>query len=167
MSELDPLPPRYPAPPVNLKPISSWKWIASIAGVLALCAAIVFVYKSFKGVMRQADPLIAGLHAKMVRGDDAGIFADSDPSYRQRVGEGKSDAIFKKIHDQLGAPRTATCFSQQMPSDTQLGTVLILSCSTTFDRGIGSEAMMMRKSDSGYRMMTYSLQSSVLSVTSD
>jgi hypothetical protein len=54
-----------------------------------------------------------------------------------------------------------------MPSDTQLGTVLILSCSTTFDRGIGSEAMMMRKSDSGYRMMTYSLQSSVLSVTSD
>jgi hypothetical protein len=166
MSQFDPPPPRfYPAPPPELKPIAPWIWIASIVGVLALCAAAIPLYKSYNSIKaqtQQANDLLAGLHAKMIQADDAGIFAASDPLYQQEVGEAKSDALFDNIRQQLGAPRSSIYVGEKTLTDPKYGSVLSLTFSTRFDLGTGREIFTLRKSDSGYRMLRYVVRSKEL-----
>jgi hypothetical protein len=162
MSEGDPAARRYyPAPPVpaaEMKPISKWVWIASAVFVLLLCAAIIPVYRFFNAQWHEADPLIAGLHQKMAKSDDEGIFAKSDPLY-QTVGRKMSDRLFDRVRDQLGAPQSSELLNQDVSADSTAGSVLTLTLSTTFDKGTGVETLKLHKTKGVYRMIGYSVLS--------
>ena len=170
MSEGDPRPvvtqpqaparyyPLPPAPAAEMKPISKWVWIGSVILVLALCGAMIPVYRYLGAQWHEADPLIAGLHQKMVRGDDAGIFAESDPLY-QTVGREMSDRLFDRVRDQLGAPQSTELLNQDISTDSTEGRILTLSFSTTFDKGTGVETLRLHKTKGVYRMIGYSVLS--------
>jgi hypothetical protein len=107
----------------------------------------------------KADPLIAGLHEKMAKGDDAGIFAESDPAYQEQVGREKSDQLFDYVRQQLGAPQSTTLISQTVSDNSREGAGLTLIFSTVFDKGTGTETVKLRKTNGVYRMLGYNVLS--------
>lgn len=168
MSEADPINPSpvpaplyYPAPlqTAPIKPLPRWIWIASAIAVVCLIAAAIPIYKIVSTQWRKANAYIAPLHAKMIQGDDAGIFADSDPAYQQEVGLQKSNHLFDYVRDQLGAPRSSTCIGQNISAKTGEGAILTLTFSTVFDKGTGTETLSLRKLNGVYRMVGYHVQS--------
>ena len=150
--------PLPPAPAAEMKPISKWVWIGSVILVLALCGATIPVYRYVTAQWHRYDPLIAGLHQKMAKGDDAGIFAESDPMY-QTVGRDMSDRLFDKVRDQLGAPQSTELLNQDISTDSTQGRILTLIFSTTFDKGMGWETLRLHKTKGVYRMIGYSVLS--------
>jgi hypothetical protein len=181
MSEVDPVeraarpqapqpPARYyplpPAPPAAIKPIPRWVWIGSAILVLAFCGAMIPVYRYVTAQWHKADPLIAGLHQKMAQGDDAGIFAESDPLYQEQVGLEKSNRLFDNIRAQLGAPQSTTCMSQFVSANSTDGTMLTLTFNTIFDKGVGTETLKLHKENGVYRMIGYHVFSSQLKADS-
>jgi hypothetical protein len=168
MSETDPLKPSpvpaplyYPAPvqATAIKPVPRWVWIASAIAVVCLIAAAIPIYKIVRTQWRKADAYIAPLHAKMIQGDDAGIFAESDPAYQQSVGLEKSNHLFDYVREQLGAPRSSTCIGQNISAKTGEGSILTLTFSTVFDKGTGTERVSLHKLNGVYRMVGYNVQS--------
>jgi hypothetical protein len=151
--------PRPPAPPPVLKPISPWVWIGAAVVVLALIGAAFPLYRLFHTQWHKADPIIAALHAQMAKGDDAGIFAQSDPAYQAQVGVTKSNELFDHVRQQLGAPHSSTCISQNISSDSKFGETLTLVFQTDFDKGTGTETLRMHKVGGAYKLLGYYVRS--------
>jgi hypothetical protein len=156
---LRPIPRFYPAPPVELKPISKWMWIASVAGVLLFGTVLIFGLRAWRSETHLGSVAVDALHANMTQGDDAAIFAQSDPAYQHDVGLEKSNRLFDLVHNRLGIPRTSFRINTNVKATTKFGETLTLVNQTMFDNGSGTETIILHKVKNTYKLLGYYVRS--------
>jgi hypothetical protein len=156
-------PPRYypppPAPSAKIKPIPHWVWITAAVLVLSVVAGSVPLYRHIVHDWHRADGLIAGIHTRMVAGDDAGIYSTADTGYQSAIGLQRSNKLFDYVRTQLGSPRAFTCTGQAVNVDSKNGEILTLTVSTVFDKGSGTETFKFHRSDGVYKLLLYKVLS--------
>jgi len=107
--------------------------------------------------------MVDRLHGHMAAGDMAAIYNDADPAWQRTVGREQSDKLFRFVHDKMGNPGSSTLVSWFSNENTKTGTVYTWVLNTTFDKGVGTETVMARKSAKGYRLLRYVVQSPLIS----
>jgi hypothetical protein len=113
----------------------------------------------------KAEAAVAALHQKMIRADDAGIFADADPSYREMVPADISTGMFENVRTHLGAPRSSIETDSHDSMDETRGSFLTLHYSTVFDKGSGDETICLHSVDGAWRLAAYNVESPLLKAT--
>ena len=151
-----------PPPPVILEPIPVWKWAAAALAVLACAAGSVAFVKWTHVQSHRAEAAVTALHQKMLHADDAGIFADADPSYRDMVTADISRGMFENVRTRLGAPRSSTQTDSDDSTDETKGSFLTLHYSTVFDKGSGNETICLHNVDGDWKLAAYNVESPLL-----
>jgi hypothetical protein len=146
-------------PSAELKPISKWIWIASVAGVLFCVVVLIFGVKAWRAQTHLGAVVVDALHANMTKGDDAAIFAASDPAYQGDIGLEKSNKLFDFVRTHLGAPRSSFRINTTVKSTTKYGEILTLVDQTVFDKGSGTETITLHKVNGTYKLMGYFVRS--------
>jgi hypothetical protein len=109
-----------------------------------------------------AEAAVTALHQKMIGANDAGIFADADPTYRGTVTAETSNSLFDNVRTRLGAPRSSIQINNDYSSDTDMGSFLTLHYSTVFDKGSGNETICLHKLNGGWKLAAYNVESPLL-----
>jgi hypothetical protein len=159
------LPPRTflpPPPPVVLEPIPAWKWGGAIVLFLAFAGGSVLVVRWSRARSLKARAAVVALHRKMVGADDAGIFTDADPSYREMVTAQISNGMFDNVRMRLGAPHSSILTNSDDSTDETRGSFLTLHYSTVFDKGSGNETICLHDVDGVWKLAAYNVESPLL-----
>jgi hypothetical protein len=151
-----------PPPPVVLEPIPAWKWFAAVFAVLAVAAGLVVLARWTRVRSHKATIAVVTLHRKMARADDAGIFADADPSYQEMVTAQISDSMFDNIRTQLGAPHSSIPTHRDESTYEGRGTFMTLHYRTVFDKGPGNETICLHNVDGVWKLAAYNVESPLL-----
>jgi hypothetical protein len=109
-----------------------------------------------------ADAAVAVLHQKMTAADDAGIFADADPTYRDSVSAQTSRTLFDNVRARLGAPHAVTEVGSNYSNDDNMGDFLTLRYRTVFDKGQGKETICFHKLNGAWKLAAYNVESPLL-----
>lgn len=148
---------QYKAPPVE-----RWVWIGSIVGILVLAAISVPLVRMFMARTHEGQAVADVLHKQMRAHDLAGIYDDSDPSYKDEVGRQRSDDLFNRIHDRMGDPRDSKTIGETTSQTSNYGELLALRFRTKFDKGMATEVVTLHQIDGRYRMIGYHVYSPLL-----
>jgi hypothetical protein len=151
-----------PPPPVILKPIPAWKWAATIILVLAFAGGLVVFVKWSRTQSHTTEAAVTALHRKMIGADDAGIFADADPTYRETITAETSNGMFDNVRTRLGAPRSSTQTDSNYSTEETMGSFLTLHYSTVFDKGSGNETICLHNVDGAWKLAAYNVESPLL-----
>jgi hypothetical protein len=151
-----------PPPPMVLPPIPMWKWIAGVLAVLACVAGLAVFAKWTRVRSHKATVAVIALHRKMARADDAGIFADADPSYQEMVTAQISNSMFDNVRTQLGAPRSSIPTHRDESTYEGRGTFMTLHYRTVFDKGPGDETICLHNVDGVWKLAAYNVESPLL-----
>jgi hypothetical protein len=151
-----------PPPPVVLEPIPVWKWAASITLILAFAGGLIALGKWSRTQPHSTEAAVAALHQKMTGADDAGIFADADPTYRETITSATSNGMFDNVRTRLGAPRSSTQTDFGYAKDETMGSFLTLHYSTAFDKGSGTETICLHNVNGVWKLAAYNVESPLL-----
>lgn len=151
-----------PPPPVVLEPIPAWKWAGGIVLGLAFAGGLVFFARWSRTQSHGAQGAVTALHREMIRGDDAGIFAGADETYRQTITAETSDGMFDNVRTRLGAPRSSIRIDSHDSTDQATGSFLTLHYSTVFEKGSGRETICLHNVDGVWKLAAYNVESPLL-----
>jgi hypothetical protein len=151
-----------PPPPMVLEPIPAWKWAAAIILVVAFAGGSVVFVKWSRAQSHKAEAAVTALHQKMMGADDAGIFANSDATYRETITAETSNGMFDNVRTRLGAPRSSTQTDSDDSTDETMGSFLTLHYSTVFDKGSGDETICLHNVDGVWKLAAYNVESPLL-----
>jgi hypothetical protein len=172
MSDLDPSRrlPQQPArsfvlpapPPTDLKPIATWMWVGTIVLILGLAGGSFAFIKWARAQTHTVEAAVAALHKKMIGADDAGIFADADPTYRATITDKTSNDLFDNVRKRLGAPRSSRQTNSNYSNDENMGNFLTIHYFTVFDKGSGKETICLHNLNGVWKLAAYNVESPLL-----
>jgi hypothetical protein len=145
-----------------LAPIPAWKWIASALAVLACVAGLIAFARWTRVRSHKATLAVVALHRKMTRADDAGIFADADPSYQEMVTAQISNSMFDNVRTQLGAPHASILTHRDESTVEDKGNFMTLHYRTVFDKGPGYETICLHDVHGAWKLAVYNVESPLL-----
>jgi hypothetical protein len=151
-----------PPPPTILEPIPTWVWSCSAALVVGLVVGSFVLIRWVRKQSQIADAAVASLHRKMTAADDAGIFTDADPTYREAVTAQTSMATFDNVRNRLGAPHASRKLNSNSTSNDSMGDFLTLQYLTVFDKGSGKEVICFHKLNGVWKLAAYNVESPLL-----
>lgn len=107
----------------------------------------------------EAEKLTADVHLAMARGDWQSIYRNADPELRDAVSEEKFGAMMIAVEETFGSPVSSKQTSWKMDTDKS-GTHLRAECDTTFQKNVRvTESLEWKKSDNGYKLAQYRIDS--------
>jgi hypothetical protein len=145
--------------PATRRPIARWVWLV---GALFAVTASVWGYYVFRTQRIAAHSVIDELHAQMRLGDNAAIFAASDPAYQAAVGQAKTDELFAFIRDKMGDPQTSTLAGWNVQTTTSTGQQKTLVFETQFAKGSGTETLVLHKVGGRWELLSYNVRSKLI-----